>query len=323
MRVHAFMFPGQGSQAVGMGRDLAAAFVPAREVFQEVDEVLKQRLSKLMFEGPAEHLTLTENAQPALMATSMAVLRTLEREGGFALEDKATLVLGHSLGEYTALAAAGTFTLADAARLLRRRGEAMQGAVPPGAGAMAALLGVDLPQTQAICADAAVLRREDGSEERQVVEAANDNGGGQVVISGDRAAVERAVGLAKERGVRRAMLLPVSAPFHCRLMAPAARVMQDALGETEMLPPAVPVVANVSAERATDPDDIRKLLVQQVTGTVRWRECMLAAMAVGIDSFVELGAGKVLSGLAKRINPDIAVMSAGTPSEIEALLKTI
>ncbi len=323
MRVHAIIFPGQGSQSVGMGRDLAAAFAPAREVFGEVDEVLKQKLSKLMFEGPAEDLILTENAQPALMAMSMAVLRVLEREGGFRLEDKATLVAGHSLGEYTALAAAGTFTLADAARLLRRRGEAMQRAVPAGAGAMAALLGAELPQAQSICAEAAVLRHEDGSEERQVVEAANDNGGGQIVISGDLAAVERAIALAKERGVRRAMKLPVSAPFHCKLMAPAARVMRDALERTEMRPPVVPVVANVTAERATDPDELRSLLVQQVTGLVRWRECMLAAMAVGIDSFVELGAGKVLSGLAKRIDPDLATMSAGTPSEIEALLKSI
>jgi [acyl-carrier-protein] S-malonyltransferase len=323
MPVRAFIFPGQGSQAVGMGRDLAAAFAPAREVFGEVDEVLKQKLSKLMFEGPAEELTLTENTQPALMAMSVAVLRVLEQEGGFRIEDKAVLVAGHSLGEYSALAAAGSFSLADGARLLRLRGSAMQRAVAPGEGAMAALLGVELEQAQGICADAAVLRHEDGSEERQVVEAANDNGGGQVVISGHKAAVERAVALAKERGVRRAMLLPVSAPFHCALMAPAADAMRDALGQATVQPPVVPVVANVSAERATEPGEIKDLLVRQVTGMVRWRECMLASIAMGVDSFVELGAGKVLSSLAKRINPDVAAMSAGTPSEVETVLKAL
>ncbi len=321
MPVHAFIFPGQGSQSVGMGRDLAAAFAPAREVFGEVDEVLKQKLSKLMFEGPAETLTLTENTQPALMAMSMAVLRVLEAEGGFRLADKAVLVAGHSLGEYSALAAAGSLTLADTARLLRRRGTAMQDAVPAGEGAMAALLGVELEAAAAICADAAVLVHEDGREERQVVEAANDNGGGQVVISGHRAAVERAVDLAKARGVRRAMLLPVSAPFHCALMAPAADAMRDALGEAAIRPPEVPVVANVSADRATDPDEIRGLLVQQVTGTVRWRECILACTAMGVDSFLELGAGKVLTGLMRRISPDSAAASAGTPGEIEAMLR--
>ncbi|MBV8913965.1 MAG: ACP S-malonyltransferase [Acetobacteraceae bacterium] len=323
MPVHAFIFPGQGSQAVGMGRDLAAAFAPAREVFEEVDEVLKQKLSKLMFEGPAEELTLTENTQPALMAMSLAVLRVLEQEGGFRLEDKAVLVAGHSLGEYSALAAAGSFTLAEAARLLRLRGSAMQRAVPAGEGAMAALLGVDVEQARSICADAAVLRHEDGSEERQVVEAANDNGGGQVVISGHRAAVERAIALAKERGVRRAMLLPVSAPFHCALMAAAADAMAEALERTELQAPVVPVVANVTAERATQPAEIRDLLVKQVTGMVRWREGMLASIAMGVDSFVELGAGKVLAGLAKRINPDVAAISAGTPAEVETVLKAL
>ncbi len=323
MPVHAFMFPGQGSQAVGMGRDLAAAFAPAREVFGEVDEVLKQHLSTLMFEGPAETLTLTENAQPALMAMSLAVLRVLEAEGGFALEDKATLVLGHSLGEYSALAAAGAFRLPDAARLLKRRGEAMQAAVPAGEGAMAAILGAELEPVRAICADAAVLRHEDGREETQVVEAANDNGGGQVVISGHRAAVERALVLAKERGIRRALMLPVSAPFHCRLMAPAAATMRDALGEATMRPPVVALIANVTAERAAEPSEIRELLVQQVTGTVRWRECMLTAIAMGCDSFIEVGAGKVLAGLAKRINPDVATHSASTPAEIETLLKAL
>ena len=323
MPVHAFIFPGQGSQSVGMGRDLAMAFAPAREVFEEVDEVLKQRLSQLMFEGPAETLTLTENAQPALMAMSIAVLRTLEQEGRFALQDKATLVLGHSLGEYTALAAAGTFTLAEAARLLKQRGEAMQRAVPDRGGAMAALLGADLAQARALCADAATVRREDGSEENQTVEVANDNGGGQVVISGEREAVERAVALARERGIRRAMLLPVSAPFHCQLMAPAADVMREALGETAMRAPVVPLIANVTAERATNPDEIRALLVQQVTGMVRWRESMVEAGEIGVDHFVELGAGKVLSGLAKRINPDAGAIAAGTPAEVETVLKAL
>ena len=321
MPVHAFIFPGQGSQAVGMGRDLHAAFASAREVFGEVDEVLRQKLSRLMFEGPAEELTLTENAQPALMAMSMAVLRVMKTEGGFKLEDKVVLVAGHSLGEYSALAAAGCFGLGTAAGLLKRRGQAMQKAVPAGEGAMAALLGTELETAASICADAAMLRHEDGREERQVVEVANDNGGGQVVISGHTAAVERALALAKERGVRRAALLPVSAPFHCALMAPAQAAMQDALGEAPMQPPAVPVLANVTAERATEPEEIRSLLVRQVTGTVRWRESVLAAIAMGVDSFVELGAGKVLSGLVRRIEKDARTAAAGTPGEIEAVLK--
>ncbi len=314
MPVHAFIFPGQGSQAVGMGRDLAAAFAPARAVFDEVDETLKRKLSKLMFEGPADELTLTENTQPALMAVSMAVLRVLEAEGGIRLAQTAAVVAGHSLGEYSALAAAGSLSLADCARLLRLRGEAMQRAVPPGTGAMAALLGVELETVRAICADAAG---------RDVVEAANDNGGGQVVISGHREAVERAVELAKTRGVKRAMLLPVSAPFHCRLMEPAAEVMAEALASAALAAPIVPLIANVSADKTTDPAEIRDLLVRQVTGTVRWRECMVAAVALGVDSFVELGSGKVLTGLARRIAPDARAASAGTPADIEALLKTL
>ncbi len=318
MPVHAFIFPGQGSQSVGMGRDLAAAFAAAREVFGEVDDTLNQKLSKLMFEGPAEELTLTENTQPALMAMSLAVLRVMQTEGGFTLKERAVVVAGHSLGEYSALAAAGSVQVAECARLLRQRGEAMQRAVPPGEGAMAALLGTDLEAARAICAEAA-----DGPTGREVVEAANDNGGGQVVISGDRAAVERAVELAKAHGIKRAMLLPVSAPFHCSLMAPAADVMRDALGQATLLPPSVPLIANVSAAKAVDPDEIRDLLVQQVTGTVRWRECLLAAIELGVDSFVELGAGKVLSGLARRVAPDARAASAGTPAEIEALLKTL
>ena len=298
-----------------MGRDLAAVFSPAREVFGEVDEALKQKLSKLMFEGPAETLTLTENTQPALLAMSMAVLRVLEGEGGFRLPDKAVLVAGHSLGEYSALAAAGSLALSDAARLLRGGGV--------GVGAWGGVWARSVARGGVCAGWAAVLVREDGTEERQVVEPANDNGGGQVVISGHRAAVERAVELAKARGVRRAMLLPVSAPFHCALMAPAAEVMADALGAASLRPPEVPLVANVSAERAMDPDEIRGLLVRQVTGTVRWRESMLACTAMGVDSFMELGAGKVLSGLVRRISPDSAAASAGTPAEIEAMLRLL
>ena len=319
MAVHAFIFPGQGSQAVGMGRDLAGAFAAAREVFDEVDETLKRKLSRLMFEGPGEELTLTENTQPALMAHSLAVLRVLEREGGFALADKAALVAGHSLGEYSALAAAGSFTVAQAAGLLRLRGEAMQKAVAPGAGAMVALLGVELPLAQEICNEAA--GRPDGGID--VIEPANDNGGGQVVISGARAAVERAIEIARARGVRRAMLLPVSAPFHCALMAPAADAMAEALEATPPRGPAVPVVANVTAAKVTDPAEIVRLLVAQVTATVRWRESVQAMLALGVDSFVELGAGKVLAGLARRIAPDAATASVGSPAEIEQILKTL
>jgi [acyl-carrier-protein] S-malonyltransferase len=322
MPVHAFVFPGQGSQAVGMGRDLAAAFRAGREVFEEVDETLKQNLSRLMFEGPLDELTLTRNAQPALMATSLAVLRVLEREGGFALRRKAAVVAGHSLGEYSALAAAGSFTIAEAASLLRLRGEAMQQAVPAGEGAMAALLGVEMPEAQEIC-EAASHVPESETNETQVIEPANDNGGGQIVVSGHRAAVERAVEIAKDRGVRRAMMLPVSAPFHCALMAPAAEAMAEALEATPPRPPAVPVVANASAAKATHPSDIVELLVRQVTAAVRWRESVLAMTALGVDSFVEMGAGRVLSGLIRRIAPEAAVASAATPPEVEALLKVL
>ncbi len=323
MPVNAFIFPGQGSQFVGMGRDLAAAFSAAREVFDEVDETLKQRLSKLMFEGPAEALTLTENAQPALMAVSMAVVRVLARDGGVGVAERAVLVAGHSLGEYSALAAAEALDVATVAKLLRRRGEAMQAAVAPGEGAMAALLGVDMAACAEICAEAAVLRREGAPDLRQVVSAANDNGGGQVVISGHKAAVERAVEIAKSRGVKRAMLLPVSAPFHCALMAPAADAMAEALDEVALRRPIVPLVANVTAAKVTAPDEIKRLLVAQVTGTVRWRESVVAALEMGVDSFVELGAGKVLTGLVKRIAPDARGLNAGTPADIEALLKVL
>ncbi len=322
MPVHAFIFPGQGSQAVGMGRDLAAAFAAARDVFQEVDETLKQKLSKLMFEGPGEELTLTENTQPALLAHSLAVLRVLETEGGFQLKHKAVVVAGHSLGEYSALAAAGAFPIATAARLLKLRGQAMQKAVPPGEGAMAALLGADMAQAEAICAEASPVP-ESPTNERQVVEPANDNGGGQVVISGHRAAIERAVEIAKGKGVRRAMLLPVSAPFHCALMSPAADAMAEALETTPPLVPMVPLVANVSAAKETDPTRIRDLLIRQVTATVRWRECVQAMVDLGVDSFVELGSGKVLTGLIRRIAPDATGVSASTPAEIEAVLKTL
>ena len=325
MPVHAFVFPGQGSQAVGMGRDLAAAFAAARAVFEEVDEALKQKLSKLMFEGPADELTLTANTQPALLAVSLATLRVLETEGGFTLPQKAVVVAGHSLGEYSALAAAGSFGIAAAARLLRRRGEAMQRAVPAGEGAMAALLGVELEAAQAICNEAAPVPGPEGapSGERQVVEPANDNGGGQIVISGHRAAVERAVEIAKARGIRRAMLLPVSAPFHCALMAPAAAVMDEALRASPPAVPAVPLIANVSAAKATNPDEIRDLLVRQVTATVRWRESVLYMTQLGVTSFVELGAGKVLTGLTRRIAPDATTAAAATPAEIETLLKSL
>ncbi len=310
----AFVFPGQGSQAPGMGKDLADAFPVAREVFGEVDEALKQNLSRLMFEGPAEELTLTANAQPALMAVSVAVCRVLAKEGGFDLGRQVALVAGHSLGEYSALTAAGAFDLATAARLLRLRGEAMQKAVPAGEGAMAALLGAEAAQAQAICAEAS---------QGEVVEVANDNGGGQVVVSGAKAAVERAIEAAKAAGIKRAMLLPVSAPFHCSLMAPAAEAMRAALEKAAMAMPAVPVVANVTAAPVSEPDVIRDLLVRQVTGTVRWRECVAAMVAAGCTRFAEVGAGKVLTGLMKRNAPEAAALTIGTPAEVEAFLKAL
>jgi [acyl-carrier-protein] S-malonyltransferase len=312
--VRALVFPGQGSQAVGMGRDLASAFAVARHTLQEVDDALSQRLAKLMFEGPESELTLTENAQPALMAVSIAVMRVLEKEGGLDLPRHVALVAGHSLGEYSALAAAGTFVLADTARLLKRRGLAMQRAVPVGEGAMAALLGLELEPVQQIAAAAA---------EGEVCAAANDNAPGQVVVSGHKAAVERAIKLGAERGARRSILLPVSAPFHCELMAPAAREMEEALATVAMVPPMVPLVANVTAASVEDPETIRRLLVEQVTGLVRWRESVLAMKSEGVDTLVEVGAGRVLSGLVKRIDRDLAVAPVGTPAEIETFLKTL
>ena len=310
----AFVFPGQGSQAVGMGRELHEAFPAAREVFQEVDDALSQKLSKLMFEGPESDLTLTENAQPALMTVSMAALRVLESEGGISLGDKADFVAGHSLGEYSALAAAGGLELADTARLLKRRGQAMQQAVPVGEGAMAALLGMDLEQARKVAEEAA---------EGEVCSPANDNAPGQVVISGHAAAVERAIELAKAQGAKRAMLLSVSAPFHCELMAPAADVMGQALAEVTLMPPAVPVIANVTAAPASDPEEVRSLLVQQVTGMVRWRESVERMASEGVDTLVELGAGKVLTGLTRRIDKELTGIAAGTPAEIEELLKQL
>lgn len=314
MPVRAFIFPGQGSQAVGMGRDLALAFGAAKEVFQEIDEALGQRLSAIMWDGPPETLTLTENAQPALMAHSMAVLRVLEREGGLKLARHAVCVAGHSLGEYSALAAAGTFGLADAARLLRLRGQAMQKAVPAGDGAMAALLGCELGLAREIAAEAA---------EDQVCQVANDNGGGQVVLSGHTEAVGRAVTLAPAKGVKRALPLPVSAPFHCALMAPAAEAMGTALSQVGMAPPVVPVMANVSAAPTSDPIEIRGLLVDQVTATVRWRECVEAMRAMGVDTLVEAGSGKVLAGLARRIDAAMVAISVGAPADIDAFVKTL
>jgi len=317
----AFLFPGQGSQSVGMGRALAEAFPAAREVFEEVDEALQLRLSRLMFEGPESDLTLTENAQPALMAVSIAVLRVLQREGGLDLRDKVDFVAGHSLGEYTALAAAGTFELADTARLLRRRGLAMQRAVPVGDGAMAALLGLDLDVVQQVAADAAAATPE-GSEP-EICDTANDNAPGQVVVSGHLAAVERAVAIAAERGAKRSVILPVSAPFHCRLMQPAADEMAEALAGAAMRQPAVPLVANVTAAPVSDPETIRGLLVSQVTGMVRWRESILAMKVAGVEQAFELGAGKVLTGLLRRIDREIGGQSVGEPADIDAVLKLI
>lgn len=309
--VTAFIFPGQGSQAIGMGKALFDAFPSAKEVFQEIDEALSDNLSNLMFSGEADELQLTANAQPALMAVSMATLRVMQREGGFDLATKARFVAGHSLGEYTALCAAGTFSLADAARLLRTRGVAMQQAVPVGEGAMAAILGLDVDQAKAVAEEAA------GD---QVCAAANDNADGQVVLSGHTEAIERAIEIAKANGAKRAMQLPVSAPFHCSLMAPAAEVMSEALSNVTMNDPCVPLMANVTAEAVTDALTARKLLVEQVTGAVRWRESVLAMSAAGVEKLVELGAGKVLTGLARRIDKELTAANAGTPEDIDAVM---
>ena len=303
----AFVFPGQGAQTIGMGKELAEAYPAAQAVFDEVDEALGESLSSLIWDGEQEALTLTQNAQPALMATSLAAMRALEAEGvGI---DAASMVAGHSLGEYSALAAAGALSVADCARLLRTRGEAMQKAVPVGEGAMAALLGLDLDSVREVAEAAA------GGE---VCQAANDNDPGQVVVSGHKAAVERAVELAKEKGAKRAMLLPVSAPFHCALMQPAADVMAEALAAVEIKAPAVPVVANVRADAVSDPDEIRKLLVEQVTGSVRWRESVLYMAAQGVTEVWEIGAGKALSGMIRRIDRSVACRNVGTPGDVVA-----
>ncbi len=312
--IRSFVFPGQGSQAVGMGRDLAQAFPAARLVFEEVDDALGQHLSRLMWDGPDADLTLTENAQPALMAVSLAALRVIEGESGRRLPELAGYVAGHSLGEYSALAAAGAFSLGDAARLLKRRGQAMQSAVPVGAGAMAAVLGLDLDGARALAAAAA-----DGD----VLDVANDNGGGQVVLSGTAAAIERAVALGPAKGAKRVIPLSVSAPFHCRLMRPAADAMAEALAEVALTAPAVPVVANVSAEPVEDPEHIRALLVEQVTGLVRWRECVEAMARREVAQAVEVGAGKVLSGLVRRIAKEMGVVAVGTPADVDAFLKLL
>ena len=304
----AFTFPGQGSQAVGMGKALAEQFPVARAVFDEVDEALGEKLTAIIWDGPAETLQLTQNAQPALMAMSLATLRVLETEAGFDVVRDARYVAGHSLGEYSALAAAGSFTISDTARLLRTRGLAMQKAVPVGVGAMAALLGLDYETAVAVAEEAA---------QGDVCQAANDNGGGQVVVSGDKAAVDRALEIAKTKGAKRAMLLPVSAPFHCRLMQPAADAMAEALAGVSIKTPRTPLVSNVLASAITDANDIRKRLVEQVTGTVRWRESVAYMASNGVTHFIEIGAGKVLSGLVKRIADGAVGVAVGGPNDVQ------
>jgi [acyl-carrier-protein] S-malonyltransferase len=315
----AFIFPGQGSQAVGMGKALAEAFAPAREVFQEVDEALSQNLSRLMWGGPESDLLLTENAQPAIMAASMAVIRVLQREAGLDFARHARLVAGHSLGEYSALCAAGSFTLADAARLLKIRGRAMQEAVPVGVGAMSALLGAEI----ALAEDAAKEAMAQATEADPVCVVANDNAPGQVVISGRKATVDRAGEIAKAKGAKRAMPLSVSAPFHCPLMKPAADKMADALAAVTIRPPAVPVVANVTAAETNEPETIRRLLVEQVTGRVRWRESVLAFRACGVETTVEAGGSKVLTGMVKRIDKELLTVTLDSAADIEAFARTL
>jgi [acyl-carrier-protein] S-malonyltransferase len=310
----ALLFPGQGSQALGMGKSLAEAFVVARRLYEEVDDALGQRLSGLMFDGPECDLTLTENAQPALLAASLAVLRVLQAEKGFAVARDAAYVAGHSLGEYTALAAAGGLAVGAAARLLRRRGRAMQQAVPPGRGAMAALIGLDVEAARRVAAEAAAAGA------AGICAVANDNAPGQVVVSGDRAAVERAIAIARAYGGRRSVLLPVSAPFHSPLMAPAAEAMREALSEIELRAPLVPIVTNVSAQPISDPGEIKRLLVEQVTAMVRWRETMLFLAGDGVEEVVETGAGRVLAGLSRRVVPELKARSVGTAAEIDAFL---
>jgi [acyl-carrier-protein] S-malonyltransferase len=311
----AFIFPGQGSQAVGMGKALADAFAPARAVFQEVDDALSQKLSKLMWEGPESDLTLTENAQPAIMAASMAIVRVLQAEGGLDFAKHARLVAGHSLGEYTALCAVGAFTLADTARLLKKRGQAMQTAVPVGEGGMSALLGIEFNDAQEVCIEA--------SAQGGICVVANDNAPGQIVISGNKATVDRAGIMSKEKGAKRAMPLNVSAPFHSPLMQPAADAMRDALAGVAIRPLAAPLVANVTAAESAEPETIRRLLVEQVTGRVRWRESVLAFRGLGVDTTVELGGSKVLTGMVKRIDKELQTMTLDTPADIEAFAKAL
>jgi len=312
----AFIFPGQGSQAVGMGKALADAFAPAREVFQEVDDALSQRLSKLMWEGPESDLVLTENAQPAIMAASMAVIRVLEREGGLDLAKHARLVAGHSLGEYTALCAAGAFTLADAARLLKVRGQAMQQAVPVGEGGMSALLGAEIDQAEE-------LAKECAAATGGICVVANDNAPGQVVISGTKAAIDKAPEIAKAKGIKRAMALNVSAPFHSPMMQPAADRMAEELGKVTIRPPLVPVVANVTAEEVSEPETIRRLLVEQVTARVRWRQSVLAFRSLGVETTVEVGGNKVLTGMVKRIDKELQTVTLDAPVDIEAFARSL
>lgn len=312
----ALTFPGQGSQAVGMGVALKENFAAARAVFEEVDDALSQNLSGLMANGPEDELTLTENAQPALMAVSMAMTRVLEEEAGYKLTDKAAYVAGHSLGEYSALAAAGTFALADTARLLKIRGQSMQTAVPVGEGAMAALLGLSLDDAVTAAASAAAATG-------GVCSAANDNAEGQVVVSGSAAAVEKAVELAKEAGAKRAMMLQVSAPFHCALMQPAADRMAEALSDVTMNDPAIPLIANVTASPVTSADEIRDLLVQQVTGMVRWRESVLEMGKLGVTNLAEIGSGKVLTGMVRRINKELSATAVNSPDDVSTFLETL
>ncbi len=307
----AFIFPGQGSQSIGMGKDLADTYKTARETFEEINDALGQNLTKIMWEGSESDINLTENTQPALMAVSMAVMNVLTRDAGLILPNVASFVAGHSLGEYSALTAAGAFTLSDTARLLKLRGQSMQQAVPVGQGAMAAILGLEFDQVKAIALEASVS---------EICEAANDNAPGQVVISGHKGAVEAAIALATAAGAKRALALPVSAPFHCALMAPAADKMRAALGATDIRPPVVPVVANVTASAVSDPAQIRDLLVEQITGRVRWRESVTWMKEQGVTEMIEIGAGKVLAGLVKRIEGDVAASSVGTPAQIDELV---
>jgi [acyl-carrier-protein] S-malonyltransferase len=316
LMTRAFIFPGQGSQDVGMGRDLAQNFRAAKDVFDEVDAALGEKLSAIMWDGPKETLTLTQNAQPALMAVSMAVMRVLEKEKGLVLADKVKFVAGHSLGEYSALAAVGAFSLSDAAKLLRLRGQAMQAAVPVGVGAMTALLGVGLDVARKIAVDAAAAGG-------GVCDIANDNDPTQIVLSGSKSAIDKVAEVGKAHGLRRAIPLPVSAPFHCSLMQPAADAMAAALASATVNTPSVPVMANVTAAPVSDPAEIKRLLVQQVTGTVRWRECILALAAAGVTEVYEIGSGKVLTGLAGRIDKTLKAQAVGTMADIDAVWATL